>query len=295
MRCLTALAAGAMVLAAAQAPVFGASAATPDPKGPQYQMKGAQYRTYYFKEADESVPYRLYVPTKWNPAVKSPLLIWLNPSLKLDLPFERGDNVLEKMAEQRGYIVAVPGGYQRPKPRYNSPYLPLSAKDQKEGARAGQAPPPGSPLPSTPAEKAAAIERERSEQDVFHVIDIVLQEYNADPARVYMFGNSYAGEGVWYLAQKYARRFAAVGVGSAPINMDGYPYDKLQGVGLIVVHGDHDDVNSFEAAKKGAEQAKEHGVDVAWTPVKDGTHLEAWCLAMPQILDFFDKHRKSGK
>src|SRR4051794_32342946 len=124
MRCLTAFAAGVMALAAAQAPAYGASP-LPDPKGPQYQMKGAQYRTYYFKDADESVPYRLYVPSKWSPAIKSPLLVWLNPSLKLDLPFERGGNVLEKLAEQRGYIVAVLGGYQRPKPRYNSPYLPI--------------------------------------------------------------------------------------------------------------------------------------------------------------------------
>ncbi len=294
MRHLTTFAASLLALAAAQGPVFGAAPAT-DPKSPQYQMKGAQYRTYYFKEADESVPYRLYVPTKWNPAAKLPLLVWLNPSLKLDLPFERGDDVLEKMAEQRGYIIAVPGGYQRPKPRYNSPYLPIAAKTGKEGPAAGQAPPIGSPAPSTPAEKAAAVQRERSEQDVFNVIDIVLKEYNADPARVYAFGNSYAGEAVWYLAPKYPERFAAVGVGSAPINMDGYPFAKLKGVGVIVVHGDMDDVNSFEAAQKGAQQAKEHGVDVAWNPVKGGSHLEAWCLAMPQILDFFDKHHKGAK
>ena len=34
------------------------------------------------------------------------------------------------------------------------------------------------------------------------------------------------------------------------------------------------------------------GVDAVWMPVAGGDHLEAWTMVFPQMLDFFDRHKK---
>ena len=253
----------------------------PNPKDSQYQAKGTQHRSYYFKEADEHITYRLYVPSKWTPASRMPLLVWINPTLDIDLPFTRGGNVLEKLAEERGYIIAVPGGYERPRPYFNSPYRPVPAKPPATPATA--------PVPDTPAQ---AVQKQRSEQDILNVTDLVATEYNVPAGRIYMFANSTAGGGVWYLAHKYPERWAGAGVASAPIALDNVPVDRLKTVPFLVVHGEKDDTNSFAAAEKDVQTLKQHGVEAQFLPIKDGTHLEAWCLALPQILDFFDKHKK---
>ena len=274
------------ILAMAQASLYAQATATapaPNPKDPQYQAKGTQHRSYYFKEGDEHITYRIYVPSKWTPASRMPLLVWINPTLDVDLPFTRGGNVLEKLAEERGYIIAVPGGYQRPRPFFNSPYTPIPAKAPQTAAN---------PRPAPPDSPALVTEKKRSEQDIINVTNLVAAEYNVPASRIYMFANSTAGEGVWYLAHQYPQKFAAVGVASAPIAMDGYPFDKLKGVPFLVVHGEKDDTNSFAAAEKDVQVLKEHGLEAQFLPVKEGTHLEAWCLALPQILDFFDKHTK---
>jgi predicted peptidase len=247
---------------------------------PLYQTTGTQHRTYYFKEADDHIPYRLYVPSNWTPTSNMPLLIWINPTLDIDLPFVRRNNILEKLAEERGYILAVPSGYERPRPFFNSPY---------PGIRVN--PNPNQPDPEFNRPERV-LERDRSEQDIINVTDIVAEEFNVPNDRIYMFSNSSGGIGVWYLAHEHADKFAAVGVSSAPINIDSYPMEKIQNLPFLVVHGEADDTYSYDAARKNAETLKSHGLPVEFLSVPGGTHLEAWCDALPQILDFFDKHRK---
>jgi predicted peptidase len=264
-----------LALACAQLSLLAQSPA-PNQKDRLYQAKGTQHRTYYFKAADEHVPYRLYVPSKWTPTSRMPLLVWINPTLDIDLAFTRGGNILEKLAEERNYIIAVPAGYQRPRPYFNTPYRPVPAKPPAAGATVA-------PFPQDP----------RSEQDILNITDLVAAEYNVPADRIYMFANSTAGAGVWYLAHKHPERWAAAGVASAPIALDGYPFERLKTVPFLVVHGDKDETNSFAAAEQDVRTLKQHGLTAEFLPVKDGTHLEAWCLGLPQILDFFDKHRKA--
>ena len=248
---------------------------------PLYQTTGTQHRTYYFAEADDHIPYRLYVPSNWTPTSNMPLLVWINPTLDVDLPFIRKNNILEKLAEERGYILAVPSGYERPRPFFNSPY---------PGIRVN--PTPAQPDPDFNRPERV-LERERSEQDIMNVTDIVAGEYNVPADRIYMFSNSSGGIGVWYLAHEHADKFAAVGVSSAPIIMDDYPVEKIRNLPFLVVHGEADDTYSYDAARKNAESLISQGLPVEFLSVPGGTHLEAWCDALPQILDFFDQHRNN--
>src|SRR5262245_31848455 len=82
------------------------AAPQPSPTAPMYQQKGEQYRIYNFPGTGESIPYRLFVPTKWTPGAKLPMLVTLRAGNTVDGPYRAG-NDLVKQAEQRGYIVVT--------------------------------------------------------------------------------------------------------------------------------------------------------------------------------------------
>src|ERR1700675_1732258 len=116
-----------------QAPLFGAQAPAapaaaapappqPSPTAPLYQAKGEQYRIYNFPGTGESIPYRLFVPSRWTPNTKLPLLVSLRAGNTVDGPY-RENNDLVKVGEQRGYIVVTPMGYRGlSQPYYGSTY-----------------------------------------------------------------------------------------------------------------------------------------------------------------------------
>jgi predicted peptidase len=259
----------------AQAPAAPPPPPEPRPTAPLYQHKGEQYRIYNFPATGESIPYRLFVPSKWTPGTKLPMLVTLRAGNTVDGPYRAGNDLI-KVAEQRGYIVVTPMGYRGlSQPYYGSPY---------QIARPGAA---------APAAGWTAQENERAEQDVLYVMDLVAKEYNVDPARVYLHGQNPSGSGALHLAAKYTDRFAAVVVSSAPIVYDAYPFDRLKGkLALMVIHGDQDMVNPIANSQKMAEAAKAAGVDTVYATVPGGTHLEAYLTFATQIFDFLDSRHK---
>ena len=42
----------------------------PNPRAPLYQRTGEQYRVYDFPGTGESIPYRLFVPSRWKPGAR---------------------------------------------------------------------------------------------------------------------------------------------------------------------------------------------------------------------------------
>lgn len=247
----------------------------PNPKGPLYQHTGEQYRVYEFPGTGESIPYRLFVPSRWKPGAKLPLLVTLRAGQSVDNPY-RDPNTLVSEAERRGYLVVTPMGY-RPlrQPYYGSKY-PI--------ARA---------TPSIPADGWTPEEDARAEQDVMNVIDLVTKEYGIDTSRIYLHGQNPSGSGALHLGAKFPDRFAALVISSGPIVYDTYPFDRLKGkVALLVIHGDQDTTNPMEASKRMAEAAKAAGVNAVYATVPGGTHLAAYLTYASQIFDFLDAQRK---
>ena len=246
----------------------------PNPRGPLYQHTGEQYRVYEFPGTTESIPYRLFVPSRWKPGARLPLLVTLRAGQSVDNPY-REPNTLVQQAEQRGYLVVTPMGY-RPlrQPYYGSKY---------QIAR---------PKAPAPAEGWTPQEDERAEQDVLNVIDLVTKEYGVDTARIYLHGQNPSGSGAMHLGAKYPDRFAALVISSGPIVYDSYPFDRIKGKGLLVIHGDQDNVNPMEASKRMAEAAKAAGVNAVYATVTGGTHLGAYLTYASQIFDFLDAQRK---
>jgi predicted peptidase len=247
----------------------------PNPSGPLYQFKGEQYRVYNFPGTGESIPYRLFVPSRWTPGTKLPMLVTLRAGNTVDGPYRAG-NDLVKVAEQRGFIVVTPMGYRGlSQPYYGSRY---------SIAR---------PNAAAPAAGWTPQEDERAEQDVLYVMDLVSQEYNVDTSRVYLHGQNPSASGALYVAAKYPEKFAAVVVSSGPIVFDNYPFANLKGkVALLVIHGDQDTTNPIAASQKMAEAAKAAGVETVYATVPGGTHLEAYLTYASQIFDFLEKHKK---
>ena len=247
----------------------------PNPKAPLYRHVGEQYRVYEFPGTNESIPYRLFVPSRWTPGTKLPLLVTLRAGTSVNNSY-RSNNDLVVNAERRGYLVVTPMGYRPlPQPYYGSAY---------RIARPGAADPAAGWTPQ---------ENERAEQDVLNVIDLVTEEYNVDTSRVYLHGQNPSGSGALHLGAKYPDRFAALVISSAPIVLDAYPFDRLKGkVAMMVIHGDQDTTNPIEASKKMADAAKAAGVDTVYATVPGGTHLEAYLTYASQIFDFLDSHRK---
>ena len=91
-----------------------AQAPAPDSKGPQYQVKGEQDRSYTFPGTGEPIAYHIYEPMKWDRNSKLPLVVLTHGANQpATAPFQRPmqNPTLAKTAEERGYIVAAVTGY----------------------------------------------------------------------------------------------------------------------------------------------------------------------------------------
>lgn len=290
-----------LIIAIAIPAALAAQSPQPDTSDPQYQAKGDQKRTYSFPGTGEKIPYHLYVPSKWNKNTKLPLVIVTHgASQSSDAPFQRGDGALAKIAEERGYIIAAITGY---KPQatvvdggYNNPFKmvpaprPPAAEGARQGARAGRGGGRGGARGPAPA-PATKEDFERSEMDILYVTDLVSKEYNTDQNRTYLMGNSAGGGAVWYLAEKYPTRWAAISPSAGPLTPEAFPYAKLKNIPVLAVHGDQDTTMSYDASKQMVELAKKAGVDATFLGVPGGTHIEAWTKVLPETFDFFDKHK----
>jgi poly(3-hydroxybutyrate) depolymerase len=292
--CCSLLLSAALVVA----PAITLGAPVPDPKSPQYQAKGEQDRSYEFPGTGEEIAYHLYVPSKWTPSMKLPLVIVTHGAAQPSAaPFQRpmASPTLAKTAEERGYIVAAVTGYHANATGvggWNVPYKMMLVPRPAPAAGGG-----GGAAGSRPAQAPpTAQDFERAEQDVLFVTDLVAKEYNADPRRIYLMGNSSGGSAVWTYAAKFPHRWAAIAPSAAPLDDANFPYEKLRKVPVLVIHGDKDTVMVFDASKAMVDHAKAKGVDATWLPVVGGMHTDAWAQpeVLEQIFDFFDAHRKKG-
>ena len=276
-----------------------AQAPQPDPKSPQYRATGEQDRTYTFPGTGESIAYHIYVPTTWNASKKLPLVVVTHGANQPPTaPFQRPmtDPTLAKTAEARGYIVAAVTGYHANATGvggWNVPYKMVQV--QKPGGGAGRGGQGGGRGPAAvpPTEEDFT----RAEMDVLYVTDVMAKEYNVDPARIYLMGNSSGGSAVWTYATRYPERWTAIAPSAAPLEDEMFPYEKLKTVPVLVIHGDMDTTMLFSASQSMVEHAKAKGVSATWLPVPGGAHTDAWAqpAIISQIFDFFDAHRTKLK
>lgn len=246
------------------------NAPKPNPAAPMYRQKGEQYRVHDFPGTGEPIPYRLFVPETWTPDQKLPVLVTLRAGNSINNN-HRGGNELVKLARERGYIVISPLGYRGiSQPYYGSPY-PV---DREAG-------------PSKPAEGWTAQENERAHLDVLYVINLVVEEYNADVSRVFLHGQNPSGSAVFHFAAQYPDLFRKIVVSAGPIISAGYPFDRLKGkVSVLVLTGEKDAKYTATACERMVSELRQHGISARYDLVPGAEHLNAYLVFAPQLFDF---------
>jgi dienelactone hydrolase len=233
-------------------------------KDPFAGKTGDFKRHYYLEEAGEIMPYRVYVPTTYKADRGYPLLIALHGNgLTENYFFDNLSGGLQRLAEERGYLVAAPLGYR---------------VDGGYGYNNG----------SRPAEDAPKLVL--SEKDVMHVLDLMKKDYKVDNNRIYVAGHSMGGSGSWYLAPKYPQIWAGLGTFAGGVTPQAAPQVKT--IPQFVVHGDADTTAPVERSRTMVAELKRLGIEHQYVEVPGGTHGNVVAPNLAGMFDFFDRHRK---
>jgi predicted peptidase len=258
-----------LVLAVCATPAAAQQRQRPErPRGPRPGHGLVQERSYQFVETNETLPYALFVSSKVRPDQKAPLIVALHAMGADHMSLLRGPVL--KMAEEGGYIVAGPMGYD-PRGWYGSP--PFT---------------PGGRVPREPPDVS-----ERSEKDVLNVLDLVRHEFNVDENRIYLLGHSMGGAGAFHLAVKYPKTWAAIAaLAPASFNLKASSLAAIPDMPVIVVQGDADPSVPVEMTRSWVDYMKAHKMPHRYIEVPGGNHSSVIPQGMPDVFAFFGEHVK---
>jgi poly(3-hydroxybutyrate) depolymerase len=274
-----------------------------------------QQRTYTFAETNEQMPYALFVSSKVTKDKKSPLIVSLH-----GLGGDQNTMVREslrsvELAEQGGYILVAPMGYNSGG-WYGIPPGP----PRGGGANAAGAPPRGTgngaaggaqrgtgpaagrggvTAGGTAITEAAKV-REASEKDVMAVLAVIRKEFNIDENRIYLMGHSMGGAGTYYLGSKYANIWAALApIAPAAMGMTNDRAKILQGikdgrVPMLVSMGDADEAVPVANVRTWVDTMKELQMNYEYKEYPGLSHGPIMAGSMADIYAFFAKHSKSA-
>jgi predicted esterase len=239
----------------------------PDPR--------VEQRSYRFGETGEEMKYVLFVSSKVSRDKKHPVIIALH-GLGGDGNFIVRNRLVD-LAEEGGYIVAGPLGYNV-SGWYGSPVLVFGGR------------------PVEPPNLA-----ELSEQDVLNVLAMTREAYNVDAERIYLLGHSMGGAGALFLGGKHSRNWAAIAaIAPAAFLMLEKRADYLTqirdaGLPVMVVQGGKDPAVPAEYTRRWIDTMKELGVEHEYVEFPEGDHGNVIGDGMPDIFRFFAEHTKAGR
>lgn len=244
-----------------------------------FRAKGNLKRSYFFAEAGQKMPYRLYVPTNYQ-AGKTPLIVLLHGGGGNENSLvERSNKISLLLAEKYGFIVLSPLGFS-PLGAYGTP-LRLPAVFGKPEEQAKQKAVFAS---DTTRQKVLAL----SEKEVLTVLEIVMKEYLPDPKNIFLAGHSMGSGGTWHLGAKYAEKWKAIAPMSGPfIDESSYPWVKLKTKPIFMSEGTGA-TPSLESSRLLAKHLEKEHFNVQYKEV-EANHGEMTSLIFPAVFDFFNK------
>jgi poly(3-hydroxybutyrate) depolymerase len=219
------------------------------------------YMAYRSSFDGKLVPYRVYVPSNYDPSKKYPLVVLLHGAGGDETNFIEGYRGLwPELAEERGYILAAVSGRG-----------PVTGYSKESGG----------------------------EQDVLDVAGRVKASYNIDPSRVYLGGHSMGGGGTWRLGLLYADYFAGLIpiAGSAPTVITGYEAVLKTGkqMPVMMVCGVKDALVAVAGCRTVADRAKALSAPLKYAEYADADHLSVAVISIPDIFDWLDAQGKPAK
>ena len=227
-----------------------------------------EMRTYNFKAANKEMEYARFVPSTYDPKKNSPLIVALHglggyPGQIMGYPG------LTRLAERHGYVVVAPMGYNS-RGWYGS--------RGKGGGRRNDPKNLG----------------ELSELDVMNVLQLTLKQLNIDKDRIYLMGHSMGGGGTWHLGLKHPDLWAALAPISPAIYRPPNELEKIKHIPVIVVHGAKDRLVRVEGVRKWVDKMKQLEMTHKYIEDEDGGHIFVAFENLPNIFEFFNKHRRNA-
>ena len=242
---------------------------------PLTRAKGDHERHYWFEDAGEIMPYRVYVPSTWDGQSQLPMVFVLHGNTRdHDFYFDRDEGTLWKMAEKHGYLVATTMGY-RPSAGYNA------AEQRKSG--------------EAPRFKIGAKqqrETELSEKDAMNAFQLIVDEYNPDPSRIYLFGHSSGATGGWYFGEKYNDKWAGVALSAFTTRPQDVDFDVFKQTPLMMIVGTEDGPRRVEMVKEMVEEIRGHGLKTEFLLEEGADHDTIVGRALPHVFEFFDRQAR---
>jgi predicted peptidase len=284
--------------AAQQATPQTAPATTAPPPGRGAVDPRVQQRTYTFADTNEQMPYALFVSSKVTKDKKNPLIVSLH-----GLGGDQNTMVREslrsvELAEQGGYILVAPMGYNSGG-WYGIPPGPPRPAAANAAAQRGRGAGTPRPVIGGTAITDVAKVREASEKDVMTVLDMVRKEFHVDENRIYLMGHSMGGAGTYYLGSKHGKQWAALApIAPAAMGMTNDRVTVLQrikdaGVPMLVSMGDADEAVPVANVRMWVDTMKELQLNYEYKEYPGVTHGPIMAASMADIYAFFAKHSKS--
>jgi predicted peptidase len=230
-----------------------------------------QVKKYAFDAAHTDMEYRLYVPTKYDASRATPLVIALHGLGSGTLYMMEYNNLVE-LAEQYGYIVATPMGFNE------RGWYGARGQDNSFNRRSAD---PG-------PENLGAL----SEQDVLNVLRVVRADYNVDARRIYLIGQSMGGGGTLYIGSKYPDIWAALAAMAPAIYISPDTIEGARKLPVMIVQGDADKSVDPNVTRRWVAKMKELGMKYEYIEVPGGTHASAGRLNIAKVFAFIDAQRK---
>jgi predicted peptidase len=247
-------------------------------QAPVARAIGDQRRQYVFAPTGQQMPYRVYVPQKWDGKTALPIMLFLHGAGANEGTYlDQADGLLMKLAEQHGYIVVSPLGFT-PLGAYGNPLRLPAVFGQSDAAASQRA-------AVTPARQR---ELTLSELEVMTALEIVTEEYGADRSRTYLAGHSMGSGGAWHLAARYPERWRAVAPMSGPfVDQATYPFDRIKQLPILMTEGTGA-TPSLEGSRVLARYMREGGFAFEYLEV-DGNHGSMVPMVWPRVFEFFNR------
>lgn len=249
-----------------------------DSMSPTWRKKGDQHRSYFFKEANETMPYRICIPQSWDGKTPLPLIMFLHGGWNDENSYlDANDKQLVKLADKYGYLLVSPLGCHA---AYGNDLLLPAVFGEREVS---------SQIITNKRNKLHSKEAQiLSEKDVINVLELVLAEYPVDRNAMFLAGHSMGAGGTWYLGAKYSEYWAGLAPMSGPFVLEnGYPWEKIRHMPVFISEG-------TKAASEGSrllhQWMTKHNFNVSYMEVYAG-HGEMIPIVLPHVFLFLERVR----
>jgi acetyl esterase/lipase len=200
------------------------------------------------------MPYRIFVPTRYNKSQKYPMIVLLHGGGMDENTFLLG-STLQDIAAERGYILASINGRG-----------PISSYLKSNGA----------------------------EKDLFDVMALMEKYYNIDRNHIFLTGHSMGGLGTWIIGLEYRDRFAALAPMAGTRQAADLDARLASGkrIPILITVGGKDTAVPPQPGIDAYRKLKELGYPTKIVEYPEDEHGAVYLSSVPEVFAWFDQYRK---